>query len=158
MTNEDGGGYTTWKTRLAPGHDIPHYYGDYVRPLFILTAILALVATPLWGPLLPFGAVAQVGASLALVLLAGLTNAKNIYLMAANATVSAVSVFLLEIAAIALKTGGSIELFAAREVCALLMLGALYFSIKTMRGMLTGKIGHPDSPLEFEESIAEERA
>lgn len=155
MNDQDGGGYTNWKSRLAPGHDIPHYYGDYIRPLFILTAILALVATPLWGDLLPFGPVAQVGASVLLVLLAGLTNAKSMYIMAADATVSAVSVFLLEIAAIGLRTSSTMELFAAREVCAILMLGALYFSVKTLRGMITGKTGHPDSPLEFEEPIQE---
>ena len=33
------------------------------------------------------------------------------------------------------------------------MLGALYFSIKTVRAQLSGKLGHMDSPLEFDKPV-----
>ncbi|MDB5194961.1 MAG: hypothetical protein JWO84_145 [Parcubacteria group bacterium] len=145
-------GYSSWKSTVAWNQEIPHYYGDYVRSLFIAMAVLSFVVMPLWGDLLPLGIIPQVGASLLLVLLAGLTSARNLPLMIANATVSAVSVVLLESFAVLLHHTQSTQLFLAREAGVLLMLGALYFSVKTLRGMFTGKIGHQDSPLEFDET------
>jgi hypothetical protein len=148
-------GYTTWKSSFWFGDGIPHYYGDKVRQLFIGTAVLSFVVMPLWGDLLPFvGIIPQVGAGLLLVLLAGFTSARNVLVMIANATVSAISILLLESSAIALQNTGMYksELFLARELGVLLMLGALYFSIKTVRAQLSGKLGHFDSPLEFDET------
>lgn len=145
-------GYSVWKSSIPAGHEIPHYYGDYVRLLFIATAMLSLVALPLWGNLIPFVSIyLQVGAPLLLVLLAGLTSARNLYAMLANATVSGVSALLLEFAAIMYSMSGphGVELFIAREVAVLLMLCSLYFSIKTIRAMESGKLGRTDSPLEF---------
>lgn len=147
-------GYTTWKSSFWFGDGIPHYYGDKVRQLFIAMAVLSFVGMPLWGKLLPFvGTVPQVGAALLLVLLAGFTSARNVLLMVANATVAAVSVLLLESTAILYQGQGvnPMELFYAREAGVLLMLAALYYSIKTVRAMMAGKLGHPDSPLEFAE-------
>jgi uncharacterized membrane protein YjjP (DUF1212 family) len=146
-------GYTNMKSSLWFGESIPHYYGDYVRAFFIAMAGLSFVVTPLWGDLLPFGVVAQVAASLLLVLLAGLTSPRGYFVMIANATVAAVSILLLESAAIILRTLGpnATQLFMAREAGVLLLLGALYFSVKTIRAMMAGKLGHMDSPLEFTE-------
>lgn len=153
-------GYTNMKSSLWLGEGISHYYGDYVRSFLIAAAALSFIATPLWGDLLPFGVVTQVGASLLLVLLAGLTSPRSPYVMIATATVSAVSILFLESAAIMLKGEGenSIALFFAREASVLLLLGALYFSLKTVRGMMAGKMGHSDTPVEFFESESESEA
>ena len=148
-------GYSNWKARLPQGSGIPHYYGDIVRILFLLMAVESFVVVPLLGDLLPFGIVAEVGAGVLLVLLAGLTNAKSMIVLIADATLAGVSVLLLEMTAITMRTTDSMQLFAAREVGVLLMLGALYFSVKTIRGMMAGKIGHADSPLEFDEAVTE---
>lgn len=145
-------GYSAWKSTLSTGADIPHYYGDYVRILFLVVAVLLFVTTALWGDPLPFVNVTlQIAAPLLLVLLAGLTTARSEVSMIANATVAGISVILLEFAAViygSIGENGTI-LFAAREVAAILLLGALYFSVKTIRGMASGKLGHRDSPLEF---------
>jgi hypothetical protein len=145
-------GYSTWKSTIVWNHQIPHYYGDYVRSLFIAMAVLSFVVVPLWGDLLPFNTFAQVGAALLLVLLAGLTNARNFFVMLTNATVAGVSVVLLEMYAVAFQHTQSTELFIAREAGVLLMLAALYFSVKTVRAMLSGKLGHSDTSLEFDET------
>jgi hypothetical protein len=142
--------YESWKGSLAWSGDIPHYYGDYVRSLFIAMAILSFIALPMWGDLLPFGIVAQVGAALLLVLLAGLTSPTGFLIMVTNATISAVSVVLLESFAVLYYGTQSSQLFFAREAGVLLMLAALYFSVKSVRGMMSGKVGHLDTPLEFE--------
>ncbi len=143
------------------GNDIPHYYGDYVRILFVATAMLSFVAMPLWGDLLPFvNTSLQIAAPLLLVLLAGLTSARNVLTMIANATIAAMSALLLEYAAITYSQTGAhgAELFIAREVAVILMLAALYFSVKTVRAMNSGKLGHMNSPLEFMEDLEEEVA
>jgi Ni/Fe-hydrogenase subunit HybB-like protein len=145
-------GYSSWRSTIAWSQEIPHYYGDYVRPLFIAMAVLSFVAMPLWGDLLPVGIIPQVGASLLLVLLAALTSARNLPVMLVNATVAGVSVVLLETVAIVRHHVDTTPLFLAREAGVLLMLAALYFGVKTIRSMLTGKIGHQDSPLEFDET------
>lgn len=148
-------GYSSWKSTIGWSRDIPHYYGDYVRSLFIATAILSLVAMPAVGNLLPEALVsifAQVGAALLLILLAGLTSPRSFIIMLANAVIAAVSVVLLESFAILLRQIDSVQLFVAREAGVLLMLAALYFSVKTVRGMMSGKIGHSDTPLEFDDT------
>jgi len=148
-------GYTSWKSHIPQGSGIPHYYGDTVRILFVLMAIESFVVVPLFGDLLPFGVIAEVGAGVLLVLLAGLTNAKSMIVLIADATLAGVSVLLLETTAIMGQPTQSMQIFLAREVGVLLMLGALYFSVKTIRGMMTGKTGHMDSPLEFDEAVTE---
>lgn len=145
-------GYNSWRSTVSWSQGIPHYYGDYVRPLFIGMAVLSFVATPLLGDLLPFGIIPQIGASLLLVLLAGLTTPRSFSVMLVNATVAGLSVLLLETFAIMLHHAQSTELFLAREAGVLLMLGALYFSVKTLRAMMSGKLGHNDTPLEFDDT------
>lgn len=145
-------GYSSWRSTVGWSRGIPHYYGDYVRSLFIAMAVLSFVVMPVLGDLLPFGVVASVGASLLMVLLAALTSPRSQLVMIANATISGVSVVLLETFAVVLQHTQSVQLFLAREAGVLLMLGALYFSVKTVRAMLSGKIGHSDTPLEFDET------
>ena len=41
-------------------------------------------------------------------------------------------------------------LFAAREAAALVLLFAFYYSVKTLRAMMLGKIGRMERPSEFE--------
>lgn len=149
-------GYTAWKSSFWFGDGIPHYYGDKVRQYFIAAAVLSFIGMPLWGKLLPFlGTLPQVGAALLLIFLAGFTSPRNTLLMVANATVAAVSILLLESTAIIYEGLGAhpTELFFAREVAVLLLIGALYYSIKTVRAQMSGKIGRPDSPLEFDTTI-----
>lgn len=133
-------------------HDIPHYYGDFVRQLFVATAALAAVAIPVWGDLLPIGTALQVAAIIALVMLAGLTNPHGRLVMIYNATVATLGVFLLEVTAITYYSSQPFTLFAVREVAAILLLFAMYFSIKTMRAMSLGKLGKRDMPIGFEEA------
>jgi hypothetical protein len=132
-------------------NDIPHYYGDYVRALFLGTAVLSAVAIPVFGDILPFGTFVQVGSALLLVLLAGLTNPHSKMLMLYDVIVSGVGVLLLESAAISFYSSNPFSLFASREVAAIALLFAFYFSIKTLRAMSLGKVGKAEKPWEFEE-------
>jgi hypothetical protein len=119
---------------------LPHYYGDRVRELFVAGAFVSFVAIALWGNILPFGIGTQVGAGLLLIVLAGLTDPRNKWIMVLDALYAGVSVLLLEEAAIATRASESWQLFAVREISALIFLIALYLAVKTMRAMLLGEI------------------
>ncbi len=129
---------------------IPHYYGDHMRVTFIATAILYAVAMPIWGNLLPFGDMAGIGAILILVFLAGITNPHSSAVMLLNAALSGIGVFLLQAAAISFYKTDSIMLFFLREIAVILLLFAFYYSVKSVRSMMLGKIGDEPVPGEFE--------
>jgi hypothetical protein len=136
---------------------ISHYYGDWVRRLFLVSALLSFVAIPVWGDLLQFGTFTQVSAGLLLVLLAGLTNPRTKGVMMLNSLFAAISVLLLESTAIIFRTSESWPLFIAREISGLLMLIAFYFSVKTLRAMSLGNIGKRDAQDNLERSGQSER-
>jgi hypothetical protein len=130
---------------------VPHYHGDKVRRLFIASAALSLIVIPLWGNILPFGMAAQISAALLLVLLAGFTNPHGRFWIACDIAIAAVSVFLLESAAIIYFHTDSSVLFFAREAEAILLLFALYYGVKTLRAMLLHTVGAEPTEEEFEQ-------
>ena len=130
----------TFDRRFRPYRHVEHYYGDRVRELFVATAVVSLVCIPLWGDLLPFGTFVQILAPLVLVLLAGLTNPFGTMIHVYDAIVAALGTILVEYTAVELYHVQSVELFAAREVAALLLLFAFYWSVKTARAKAQGKL------------------
>ena len=130
-------------------YSVPHYYGNTVRMLLLTCAALSAIAIPLVGNLLPFGVLPQVGLSLLLVLLAGLTNPHGTISMVCNAVVSGVGVLLLESFAISGYPTASAGFFIASEALSLMLLFAFYYSIKTLRAMMLGKLGAWEQPEEF---------
>lgn len=128
---------------------VPHYYGDYVRKLFVAIAILSVLVIPLWGNLLPFGTFFELGAAVFLVVLAGLTNPHSRTVALINVLVAGAGAFLLEMAAIEFYGSQSFALFLARESATILFLLALYFAVKTMRAMFLKQVGHEAKKDEF---------
>src|SRR3990167_10612333 len=131
--------------------NIPHYYGDYIRQFFLAAAAISLLVIPLWGDLLPFGTLVQVGSTVVLVLLAGLTNPHGRGILFLDAAVAGLGLLLLEAAAITFYQTQPFMLFVAREAVALLLLFAFYFSVKTVRAMSLRQVGHPFRVGEFDE-------
>ena len=134
---------------------IPHYYGDYVRMLFLATALLIFVGIPFWGHLIPFGTMFEVVSGIILIVLAGLINPHSKWVMIVSAVVAGLGAFLLELSAISFHAQHSMELLVAREVGAIMLVTALYFSVKTVRAMMQGKVGERPVPWEFEEPTKE---
>lgn len=120
---------------------IPHYHGDSIRQIFVGTALLWLIATPIWGDILPFGSLFSILSALALVLLAALTNPRSSVPLIADALISGAGVFLLEAAAISFYDTDPIVLLVIREIAAIALIIAFYMSVKTARAMLEGSIG-----------------
>lgn len=131
---------------------VPHYHGDPVRQLFVFIAVLSAVVLPLWGNLLPFGTMFQIVGALILVLLAGLTNPHGTIVAIVDVVFAAAGAFLFEAAAIYFYDVDPMKLFLVREIVAILFLFALYFSVKTLRAMLLGQVGHIAPQGEFEKT------
>lgn len=131
---------------------VPHYHGDAIRKLFVACALLSLFVIPLWGNLLPFGLMFELGTIILLVLFAGLTNPHGKFILALDTLIAGTGAFLLEAAAIDFYGTESIMLFIAREIAAILLLLAFYFSVKTLRALMLGQVGHMARVGEFDES------
>lgn len=112
-----------------------HYYGDFVRIIFIVAAVFMLWGLPriteLFGVpvLLPIAAIAVLGIA------AGITNPVRLQSLKINVVVSVV--FLIIFAYLSWYSytnslGGIIEF--SNQVGAILFLFASYFSIKSFRG------------------------
>ena len=152
MDETDYKGFSLWGS-----HDIPHYYGDYVRQFFVAAAALSVLAIPVWGDLLPFGTLVQVGSAVVLVLLAGLTNPHGRGTLLLDAAVAGLGLLFIEAAAISFYQTQPFMLFVAREAVALLLLFAFYFSVKTVRAMSMRQVGHPFKVGEFDEQNSDKK-
>jgi len=130
---------------------IPHYYGDYVRQIFVVTGALMLIMAPFLvnraPALLPF----EIGGAIALVVLAALTNPKKVWVLLADSLTAGVGIIVFESLAIAAYASGNWLAFIALEVVTLAFLFALYFSLKTVRAMMFGQVGKRPTFGEFAE-------
>lgn len=122
------------------GPSIPHYYGDYVRSVFVLTAGAMLILAPFLADkftgILPF----QIGGALTLACLAGLTNPRKPWVLLADALAAAVGILVFEFLALIAFGESAIFIFMFLEGLVLMFLIGLYFSIKTYRAMTLGQI------------------
>mgnify|MGYP001611693625 CR=1 FL=1 len=135
---------------LNLGPRLAHYYGDYVRKLFIVAAALMLILAPflpsgLWVLTLPFDIVG----ALVLVALAALTNPKKELIMLANAAAAGIGLAASEVIALSAFANGESLVFIAREVLAFVFVLALYFALKTLRAMRFQQVGKRELPGEF---------
>lgn len=128
---------------------IAHYYGDFVRRIFLGVAIILLLSAPFFAdtsfvivPLLIIGAVV-------LILLSALTNPKNKTIMIADVVASLVGIVVLEMFALAAYRGGAVMAMIGFQMLALAFIYAFYLSLKTLRAMELKQIGKRDLPGEF---------
>lgn len=130
---------------LRPGPSIPHYYGDYVRQIFMLCGAVMLVFSPFLVrdniAILPF----EIGGALIIVILGALTNPVKQISMLANAIAAGVGVVTYELLALNAFYAGGLIAFTEREAIAIAFLFALYFSLKTLRNMVFHQIGKKES-------------
>ncbi len=131
-------------------YQIPHYYGDGVRALFIIIASLMALAIPILGDVMPLGTAIQVSTIVALVILAGLTDPHSRKVFWFASALSVFGIIATESAAITYFRADGLSMFIVRELAVLFLILALYFSIKTLRAMYQGKIGHSIDLGEFD--------
>lgn len=133
------------------GSNIPHYYGDSVRQIFVVVGAAMLLLAPFLinraPALLPF----EIGGAIALVCLAALTNPRKVWVLMADSLAAGIGVIVFESLAIAAYASGNWLAFIALEVVTIAFLYALYFSLKTVRSMIFGQVGKRETYGEFAE-------
>lgn len=136
MTFEGNGGGGMGE-RIPSHREIPHYHGDEARVLFVVGAIILIVAQST-GADLPLSTISSVASAVLLVIAAGITNPAQYGIHWANAVISVIGALLFGTFAVDhYRAGVSIfdSSFVYVEVLALLSLLALYFTTRTIRGL-----------------------
>jgi hypothetical protein len=128
---------------------ISHYYGDSVRALLIVCAVLMLITAPFYADDIQTELPFIVLGTVAMVFVAGMTSPWKRGVISADAVTSGVGFMIFEIWALSDYRSDLILQFVLREAIAILFLFALYFSTKTLRNMLLNNIGRPDGPRDF---------
>lgn len=132
--SEEGG--EDFANIVPQARDIPHYHGDSVRGLFVVSAIVLIVAKST-GAALPLSTLTTVAAAILLVVAAGITNPAQFWIHWINTALSMGGTVLFGVTAIRqYRTGANIFdiSFIYVEALALLFLVALYFTTRTVRG------------------------
>ena len=135
MTYEGNGG-----TSVPPERIVPHYHGDEVRVIFVISAVLLIVAQST-GADLPLSTFSTVVSAVVLVVAAGITNPAQFWIHWTNAFIAAYGTILFGMTAIDnYRAGVSIfdTSFVYVEMLAILSLIALYFTTRTVRGLHMG--------------------
>lgn len=123
--------------------NVPHYYGDSVRMIFIGAATIMTISLAFIQKMLDIPLALSLFAIIVLVLAAGLTSPYRPLSAIVNVIVSITSLFMFEYYAVlswqqaqVLQTGSYIFLFVVNQILTVLFLYGLYLSLKTFRSTL----------------------
>lgn len=119
---------------------IPHYYGDLVRTMFIIAAIVMLVSFPFFSELIAIPTLISPAVIIALAVVAGLMNPRQKWVLIFNAVVSVIAFLILEYHAYYAFTqldravSLNVAFFWVSQVLSVFFFFASYLSVKTVRG------------------------
>jgi hypothetical protein len=122
---------------IHPMHPpVPHYYGDAVRVLFVAAAVLILLAEFFSsGFPFPLGATLLIVAGL--VVIAGITNPVQIWIQWVNVGAAILGLALFgDIALVDVRSHIAFMESLYPALVTLVFVGALYFSTRTLRGLM----------------------
>jgi len=123
---------------IPPRREIPHYHGDEVRTVFVISAIVIVVAQST-GADIPLSTTGAVVSAAALVIAAGITNPATLWIHWFDGFLAFVGTLLFGTAVIDHYRSGLALFdpsFIFLEALALLSLISLYFTTQTIRGIL----------------------
>ncbi len=130
---------------------VPHYYGDYVRILFLSATGLMLLGAPFYADSLRIELPFEIVGALVLAALAALANPHSKTVLAADAIAAGVGMVVYGTWALFSYSESTWVQFILRQGIAIVFLAAFYFSMKTVRAFLFHKVGKHDEAGEFEE-------
>lgn len=116
-----------------------HYYGDDVRTIFLIEAIIIIVMTPFFKNQIPLPSYFSVFGVLVLSMLAGLTSPKARPIIFLNFIVSLVSLLVFGYELLSSYSGEMSIYFIGNFVLSIASVFAVYYSSKTLRGNLLNK-------------------
>lgn len=121
----------------VPSHkEMPHYHGDNSRVLFVIAAIILVIAKST-GADLPLSTTGTVLAALLLVVAAGITSPAQGWIHWLNAIIAISGTLIFGVTAIqrySARVSLSDSSFIYTEALTILSLIALYFTTRTIRG------------------------
>jgi hypothetical protein len=137
--DNEGGGENGGNTiiKVPPRRVIPHYHGDEVRVLFVVSAVVLVVAQST-GAELPLTTFESVASAVVLVVAAGITNPAQFGIHWLNAFLAMAGTLLFGTTAVEhYRSGLTIfdPSFVYVEALAILSLIALYYTTRTIRGI-----------------------
>ena len=116
---------------------IPHYHGDAVRALMVISAVVLIVAQST-GAVLPLSTLGTITFAIILVIAAGITNPAQFWIHWLDAGLALFGTVVFCMSAVNnYRAGISVfdPSFTYVEAIALLSLLALYFGTQTIRGL-----------------------
>lgn len=114
-----------------------HYYGDKVRTIFILAAIIIIVMAPFFKDRIPFREHFTVLGVMVLAMLAGLTNPKLRSIIVLDFIVSLFAFLIFGTEALVTYSKYKVDtFFVANLGLSVVTIFAIYYSSKTLRGNL----------------------
>lgn len=131
-------GLNKQETVVVSESPLRHYYGDVVRKLFLVAALLMVGAYPLFYSFINVPHFLSILAVVIVVLLAGFQNPLHYFVPLINTLVAIIGFVLFEYKSTDVYLNAdlySLEFFLVNQILALLFLAALYYSSKTLRGM-----------------------
>lgn len=120
---------------------IPHYYGDAVRVLFMIAAVLMLVGAPFYAYNLQTDLPFIVGGTVALVCFAALTTPWKQWVVLLDAVISGVGFIVFELWALNEFNDSTQVATLLRQALAIIYMFSFYYSMKTFRAMLLHQVG-----------------
>lgn len=115
-----------------------HYYGDIVRILFLVACAVMLVGLPAFLGYTHLPTIVSVFAMLILGCAAGLTNPNQLWSAVLNVIISVFGFMVFESFAVIAYTNAESFPFLASNLClGFIFIAAVYYSVKTVRGMYT---------------------
>lgn len=119
----------------------PHYYGNFVRRLFLLGAIIMAITLPSLHSLVPGNTYLGLFIIIILGLVSGLISPMQRVVITINLLISLVAVFVFEYYAVSNYVPSSFGdlFFWVNQILAIVFLLALYYSSKTFRGLILDK-------------------
>ena len=114
-----------------------HYYGDLVRKFLLAGAIIMLVTLPILREYISVPLTLSLLAILVIGIAAGLTSPKQLWAVLFNIIIAGGAVLVFEYFAVDAYARYGLQslLFITDQVLALNFLVALYYGVKTARGM-----------------------
>jgi len=128
-----------FSTKTATAN-IPHYFGNVVRRLFILNGAIVLLALPFFPNFLPLPSLVSTTAVVFLIIFAAMTNPMLPTINKTNVVISAVGLIIFENMAIASYGNVVIEQSLVYQALAVSFFFSLYFGVKTFRAMAIGQL------------------
>jgi len=115
-----------------------HYYGDVVRRLFILSAVLMIATLPFLSNRLPVSVPVSILVIVVLSIAAGFIAPRNRFAIYVNFAVSVTAVIIFEYYAVLFYKAYSAKdsLFIADQSLAVIFLFASYYASKTIRSLI----------------------